>query len=290
MEVKSLKITDKDILCPYLDETKLGWENDFSTLFCWDVNGTMKVILEDGIVIFTNVYYGKVIFMPPLVSSPSKMERAFEIISEYAEQNEIKEYRIRGLNDEQAKIADKLGYHIEDNRGDYDYLYLAKNLKTLQGKDYHSKRNFVTRFEKSGNYTVKKYEDSEFESTVALVNKWNDENSEKASGNEYKAILKALRYYKELELKILLIKDGEKVIALSLTSKANNGVYHTLFEKADTSYTGIYQAVNKYSAIEFFDDDAIVNRQEDLGVEGLRKAKLSYCPTMLLKKIIAIKK
>ena len=92
MQVKNLTIEDKNILTPFLNEQTIGWEGDFATLFCWDVNGTMKVIFEDGIVIFCNKYYGKTVFMPPFTINADKLPRAFEMIISYANDNNIDEY------------------------------------------------------------------------------------------------------------------------------------------------------------------------------------------------------
>lgn len=289
MKIKGLTIEDKDVLAPFLNKSDVGWENDFSTLFCWDVNNTMRIIREDGIVIFCNEYYGKTLFMRPFAADEERLKRAIDIIKDYADECGILQYRVRGLNEREASLFENAGFLISDSRDDYDYIYRTKDLKYLSGKAFHSKRNFVTRFEKNYSFTIKSYTDDDYFAVIKLIDAWMSENKDKSSGNEYKAILKALKYQSELGLAILLIVSDGRVVAISVTSRACNGTYHTLFEKADKSFDGIYQAVNKYAANAFFDDDSLVNRQEDLGIEGLRRAKLSYCPERLLKKLTAIK-
>ena len=74
------------------------------------------------------------------------------------------------------------------------------------------------------------------------------------------------------------------------SSVESNGVIHTIFEKGDVNYVGVYQTLNQVVAEKYFPDGALVNRQEDMGIEGLRKAKLSYFPKILVEKYFAEEK
>ena len=169
-------------------------------------------------------------------------------------------------------------------RDDSDYIYLSDDLKRLEGKAFHSKRNFVTRFAKTYDYELKDYETGDYDGIMRLYDTWEVDSSHSTLALERSAISRALKFSTELDLKISVLKVHGKYVGFSVSSLESNGVVHTIFEKADTSYIGIYQALNKLSAEKYFPDGVLVNLQEDMGIEGLRKAKLSYNPGKLLDK------
>ena len=180
---------------------------------------------------------------------------------------------------------------IGTSRNDYDYVYGSDDLKYLKGKSYHSKRNFVNRFKETYDYEFIDYSENDFDAVMALCDAW-FATADKSSATEMErdAVLRALRYRNELDLKIgLLIVEG-KCIGFSVSSIERNGVIHTIFEKGDVNYVGVYQTLNQVVAEKYFPDGALVNRQEDMGIEGLRKAKLSYFPKILVEKYFAEEK
>ena len=98
------------------------------------------------------------------------------------------------------------------------------------------------------------------------------------------AIALALRHYDEMGFVGGLLRVGGKVIALTLGEPLNRRVFVTHFEKADTDYEGAYTMINRQFAVHRLADYEYINREEDMGLESLRKAKLSYHPDILLKK------
>jgi hypothetical protein len=127
------------------------------------------------------------------------------------------------------------------------------------------------------------YEKNDYEKAVALCEKWLNEKESNATF-ELMAIKRALELYDVLHLKIGLLFVQETLVGLSISDIASNGVAHTLFEKGDIEYEGVYQAINYLTAKELLVGCEVVNRQEDMGIEGLRKAKLSYNPIKLAEK------
>ena len=282
MDFRQVKIEDLNLFNSALSKENIGWEYDFATLFSWNSGNKMQIAENDGYFCIYNFFGDKLVFMPPYLFDKSKFLTAIEEIVNEGNKFGVN-YTIRGLSKAQAEILDGK-FNLTTDRSDYDYIYKASDLKYLQGKAFHSKRNFITRFQKSYDYQMKEYDESDLQSVLALVDEWNYSSAHETMSYERIAIERALKLYKELDLKALLVKDNDALVAFSISHISSNGVAHTMFEKANTNYTGAYQAINNFSANRFFPDDFLVNRQEDMGIEGLRKAKLSYSPTIILEK------
>ncbi len=286
MEFRKLTVDDKKLFQSYIDKNDLGWEYNFATVFLWDVNDTMMMATEDGILFIYNTFYNSIVFMPPYMKNDSDFLKAVGKISEYAREKKIV-YRLRGLRPEQAALLDETKFLTASSRNDYDYIYNSDDLKYLRGKAFHSKRNFVTRFENTYNYTVRDYTPEDYDGLMALYEIWKDESSHSTLEVEKKAVERAFKYHKQLDLRIAVIKVDGKYAGFSVSSIECNGIVHTIFEKGLTEYVGIYQAINKFAAQRYFPDGTFVNRQEDMGIEGLRRAKLSYNPVILYEKHFA---
>lgn len=286
MEFRKLTVDDKKLFQSYIDKNDLGWEYNFATVFLWDVNDTMMMAAEDGILFIYNTFYNSIVFMPPYMKNDSDFLKAVGKISEYAREKKIV-YRLRGLRPEQAALLDETKFLTASSRNDYDYIYNSDDLKYLRGKAFHSKRNFVTRFENTYNYTVSDYTPDDYDGLMALYEIWKDESSHSTLEVEKKAVERAFKYHKQLDLRIAVIKVDGKYAGFSVSSIECNGIVHTIFEKGLTEYVGIYQAINKFAAQRYFPDGTFVNRQEDMGIEGLRRAKLSYNPVILYEKHFA---
>ncbi len=274
MEFRKLTVDDKKLFQSYIDKNDLGWEYNFATVFLWDVNDTMMMAAEDGILFIYNTFYNSIIFMPPYMKNDSDFLKAVGKISEYAREKKIV-YRLRGLRPEQAALLDEKKFLTASSRNDYDYIYNSDDLKYLRGKAFHSKRNFVTRFENTYNYTVSDYTPEDYDGLMALYEIWKDESSHSTLEVEKKAVERAFKYHKQLDLRIAVIKVDGKYAGFSVSSIECNGIVHTIFEKGLTEYVGIYQAINKFAAQRYFP------------IEGLRRAKLSYNPVILYEKHFA---
>ena len=238
MEFRKLTVDDKKLFQSYIDKNDLGWEYNFATVFLWDVNDTMMMAAEDGILFIYNTFYNSIVFMPPYMKNDSDFLKAVGKISEYAREKKIV-YRLRGLRPEQAALLDETKFLTASSRNDYDYIYNSDDLKYLRGKAFHSKRNFVTRFENTYNYTVRDYTPEDYDGLMALYEIWKDESSHSTLEVEKKAVERAFKYHKQLDLRIAVIKVDGKYAGFSVSSIECNGIVHTIFEKGLTEYVGI---------------------------------------------------
>lgn len=176
-----------------------------------------------------------------------------------------------------------------------DYIYLAEKLRTLSGKKLQSKRNLINRFQTTyeGRWN---YEDITPETTqdaYAYHLRWCEQNGclhNREFEGETCAIKQALNNFTALDLRGGLLRLDGEVIAFTLGCKAANDMYVVQIEKADHDIQGAYQMINQQFVLRNCGDVEYVNREEDLGLEGLRKAKKSYYPVMRGVKYAAVPK
>ena len=179
--------------------------------------------------------------------------------------------------------------------GDSDYIYLRSELASLSGKAFHKKKNHFSKF-------VRTYPDYKYYEIGAcniydaqkVADAWyyehlHDEDASQLA--EYKAIKEALENFEELGLIGGIIYVNDSPCAMTIASKINENTVDVHFEKAVGEYAlnGGYAAINKLFS-EKLDGVTWLNREEDIGIEGLRKAKLSYRPKIMLKKYSAVEK
>lgn len=193
---------------------------------------------------------------------------------------------------DEIKSAFPNEFSYAESRNDFDYIYSSENLINLKGKKFHAKRNHISKFMRT--YPDWKYEDIDASNVIECINtagEWleralpeADEDEKTELCLENSAIALALRNRENLGIIGGLIRVKGKVIAMTLGEPINKRVFVTHFEKADTDYDGAYAMINNQFAIHRLSSYEYINREEDMGIEGLRKAKLSYNPDILLEK------
>jgi hypothetical protein len=157
-----------------------------------------------------------------------------------------------------------------------DYIYEINDLINLSGSKYHSKRNHL---KKAGNYTVDELSEKYFSRCREIPTAGDDEST---------AIDVFFEYYKELELTGIVLLDGDKVIGYALGGAINSDTFDENIEKGLKEYDGVYVRLLNEFALHIDKKYAgkfrYLNREEDLGIEGLRKSKQSWHPVYLLNK------
>lgn len=284
MEFRKIDINDKVIIEKYIPKTDyLGWEFNFPMIWIWDVFDTTKICDCGDMALVYTTFFDKPVFFPPFINNVNKTPEALEKIQNYCKNNNFP-LDVRGLTKQQAETLDIDKFQIISDRDNFDYIYSSLDLRELVGKKFHSKRNYLSRFTSKYSYITREYTEHDYEGLMQIYNNWYVKSVHDTLDLEGKAIMRALKYYKELNLKILLIEIKDKIVAFSISSSCNFKVGHTYFEKGDISFDGIYQAINNFTAKKYFVDCEFINREEDMGIEGLRKAKESYNPVILLEK------
>ena len=161
---------------------------------------------------------------------------------------------------------------------------------TLSGKALQSKRNHVNKFEKSYDYTFEPITGENAMECMALERTWLREHGSEADGEdkEEEVIHRLLTHFEELQLSGGILRVEGKIVAFTIGSPINETTFGVHIEKARRDYDGAFTMINKLFAATIPEQYTYVNREEDLGIEGLRQAKLSYKPEIILPKIAAI--
>jgi len=197
-------------------------------------------------------------------------------------------FQLECVPTEQAQELTQLGYTIEHVRDLDDYLYESQKLIKLSGRKLQSKRNHISQFERKYTYSVRPLHTEEernecyrMASTTWLGNQ--DEVSEEIK-SELGALKRSFDNWDNLGLKGILICVDHNLTAFTVGEVIDEKLAIVHFEKGDTSYRGIYSVINQLFCSMYLSDVQYINRQEDAGVPGLRKAKLSYKPDLMVEK------
>lgn len=179
-------------------------------------------------------------------------------------------------------------YAIYNSRDYQDYIYSLEDLSTLVGRKYQPKRNHVNRFESRYEYRFEPLRREHFEECLRLECRWQRSKGETdcTESREQEAIRRAFDAYEELELLGgVLIVDGH-IVAFTFGSAINEKIFCTHIEKGDTRYEGVFPMINRcFAQLLLQRGYELVNREEDMGLAGLRRSKLSYYPTLLQEKM-----
>ncbi len=177
-------------------------------------------------------------------------------------------------------------YKIEYQRDEADYLYEWETLAYLKGKKLHGKRNHINRFLE--NYPDYKYElidDENYKECIELTRSWKENNEVDDTAAYETDILKfALKNREVLGLNGALIRVNNRVIAFTLGEPLKEDTYVVHFEKAYADVQGAYAMINREFVRRSLKGYRYINREEDMGIPGLRHAKTSYQPVRLVEK------
>ena len=172
-------------------------------------------------------------------------------------------------------------------------LYLPEeDLTSLKGKKFQSKRNHINNFKKQNpDYEYLPITPDLVPHCLRLEHKWFKANDPESEGDdltyERRSLTFALQNFEALGLTGGAIRVGTEIVAFTFGSPINHNTFGVHVEKADTSIDGAYAMINYEFANRIPEQYIYINREEDLGIEGLRKAKLSYQPVTILEKYMA---
>ncbi len=177
---------------------------------------------------------------------------------------------------------------VAEERGNWDYVYRVADLIELKGKRYHKKKNLVNQFNRKYDFTYVPFGAEMVEQAMAMQTDWctwRDCESSDILSSENRAIFKILKEWKQLAGLFggaLMVEDS--MVAYTVAEPLTQDMLLIHFEKGDTQYKGIYQAINQLFLANSAAQYTLVNREQDLNDEGLRKAKLSYHPEDYIRK------
>ncbi len=207
--------------------------------------------------------------------------------------------RLIGLTDEGRELLRRTcpgTFAFESDPALEDYIYNADDLRHLPGRRYQPKRNHLNRFEaEHPDFRYEELTPDRFGDCMQLERIWRMERGGHEPGHEtelsdeQRAMQRAFAHFDELGLRGGCIYVGGRMVAFTYGSAVNGHTFDIHVEKADTTCDGAFTAINRLFAERLPECFTRINREEDLGIEGLRRAKRSYHPLYLQHKFTAIR-
>ena len=278
--------------CHALSRSEIS-DNCLNSRIAWNVGFYyQKVVMEDCFCLISNggVFTTPHMIFPLGALTADKLEKILDAIwPSFAARSWP--LRLMYIDEAALPLLSELNQYKADisyNPDFSDYLYDAEKLRTLSGKDMHGKRNHFNRFCRLyPDYTFQLIRPTDATEALALVKAWCDEkhlDHLNMRQSDYRPIRELFRFMPRLNVRGGSIRIGGRMVAFALGSLLHEDTAVIHFEKADGAFDGLYAAINKLVLEEAFPDVAFVNREEDMGIEGLRKAKESYRPIRLIHK------
>ena len=263
-----------------------GCAFSFANLYLWGRQCAARV--GEDLLLFSH-FGGKTMYPYPVC--PGDPRPAIEALMCDARERGIP-FRLTGLNARdiealQSWYPDRFRFHC--GRDSYDYVYAIDDLADLRGKKYQPKRNHINRFlTEHPDVNIRPLSGETLPDAKALADCWHQRRSpEEDAGMELAALNRAFAHWQELGLEGLVVYVGSRAVAMTMGSRLSEDTVDVHFEKADADYPGAYALINRACARyirEKYPEVKFLNREEDMGIEGLRKAKLSYQPHHLVEK------
>lgn len=294
IEFNQINIEDKLIINQYLDTTtNEACDYCFSNIFMWKNHYNHSFCIIGDLLIIKMVEKITKFLFPIGVYDVDKLKNVVNTLIDYCKDEKITLTFTRVTQHQKVlleSIFPNLFITTED-RASFDYIYDAESLITLAGKKLHQKRNHINRFNEN-NWSIEQITLDNVDECAEFNNSWCDETncnqSDKESPQHSCAVCLALSHLKELDMIGIILRVDGKIVAFSAGSRLNHNTVAVHIEKALSDIQGAYPAINqqfaKFASEYYGEDILFFNREDDLGIEGLRKAKLSYNPSSLVEK------
>ncbi len=286
-DFKAVTLEDREWVTEALHFSgRMGSESCFGNLFMWceaykcsiaKVNGSLVCRADDSYTLPVGGENPKAVFA-----------QMIELARESG--NGLKLHCISEAQKQEIELSMPGMFSFTDNRDMADYIYRVDDLATLKGKKYHGKRNHISFFESNFDWSYENMNSGNAKECLEFSSYWMMTNGEKAdtgTDDEFYAIKKALDNFDMLGFKGGILRVQGDIIAYTFGEPISEKLFCTHVEKAVSDIRGAYPMINREFAKNTISSFELVNREEDLGIPGLRKAKESYKPEILLSKYTA---
>lgn len=288
LEFKTPELVDGDWVRSIAESSDyMGSDAAFGTLFIWRLRYKFKICkYKDFIIKQCLTDNGELCYFYPM--GHGDIKDAVDAVIAHAHDNQIK-LQFISLTEDMKNQLDELypgRFQFENVRDSADYIYSTEKLATLAGRKYHSKRNHISAFEQKHSVRYERITPENMHIALDICRSWCVENgcSENALDSEFCAIRETVNNYDELGFMGAIIYADGVPAAMTIGERINSKVFIIHFEKTTPEFKGAYPVINRDFVRNELMSYQLVNREEDMGIEGLRKAKLSYRPEILLEK------
>lgn len=291
IEFKNFEVTDAPRLLKYTARPgELSCEGAFVNLLVWQNIYNNMWAEKDGHLFVKSEKNGKNVFRLPFGDD---LKTGVDMIREYSGA-EYPEFWVQdGARLSEFKELFGKHYTFTEERDAFDYVYNRADLAALSGKKYHGKRNHISAFSKQYDWRYCPLTAENADDIRRCAKEWYAENETRADKYllcEKNGIEIMLQNAAALRIRGGIIYVGEKAVAFTLGSAVNAEVFDIHIEKSLAEYAEGYTVINREFAANELANYKYINREDDMGLDGLRQAKLSYHPAVMVKKYSAVKK
>jgi len=284
---KPIEIQDKPLFDEFLrkDPPQVS-ELTFTNLFIWQRQYQPAWFEWNGcILILFHPRKGSAYGLCPF--GPGDKKSALDVLCKEIAKQTTDVRVCRGGEEVVETHVDRAKYEVVPDRDNSDYIYLAKDLIKLSGNKYHRKKNHLNQFTKNHEFEYRALDAELVKRVLGMQEAWCRirECVEKPDLlAEDLAVHEALTYFEDLGYRggTILIDSVVEAFSLGETLNKDTAVIH--IEKANPDILGLYAAINQLFCLDAWSNVTYVNREQDMGVEGLRKAKESYYPHHMVNK------
>ncbi len=287
---KKISTDQKEWLNEYLHRMdKQCCEYSFVNLYLW---GRKRVAEMDGFLLIQAQFDRKIVYLYPV--GEGDIKKVLDAIFHDAAVRGIP-CCLAALTEADCRQVEQLypgAFQIYCDRDSYDYLYAIDDLADLKGRKFQKKRNHLNRFEQEHpDAKILPLDAQTLEDAHLLAQKWYEERTAIDPDGDYHlekiALERAFAHYEELGMEGAVLMEQGQIMAFAMGSRLDRDTFDIHFEKALGASDGTYAAINRGFARhlrEKYPELRWLNREDDMGIEGLRKAKLSYNPDHMVEK------
>jgi len=290
-DYKPVELEDKPIFDKHYEKyPPVHSDNVFTTLISWkEYADYYYAVLDKNLLIMSKIQ-GKIQLRPP---SGKRNKEIFDQVLKLAVEQDS-DFPVGVIDNDSREFMSNIYPKIDfiPMRSYFDYVYLASDLARLSGSAYSKIRNRLNKFRKSYEYTVEKIDESNISDVKKFLKRWclwKDCESDPVLKYEKKAVFYSMEHFFDLGLSGLVVLIDDRVEAVSVYEKMNHDTVVVHYEKGSPYYDGIYKVVNQETAKIVEKIAKYINRESDLGIPGLRNAKMSYRPHHMVE-IYSLKK
>ena len=291
IDFKPIDLQDQDMINKYIKASDLkSCDYSFVNNYIWSKANNIQYAILDGFYCLKSLLGKGTLYTYPVGSGDRKA--VIEALLSDAKQRDVP-FRLRGILPDCMEDLENLFpgmFDYTSNRDEFDYIYNVESLSTLAGKKYQSKRNHIARFKDNPDWIYEEITKENIDECLEMNNEWCKVNScfdDVNLKHELCAVKRAFAHYFDLNLQGGLLRLNGKIVAYSIGEPLTSDTFVMHIEKAFSEIQGAYPMINQQFLIHNCQSYKYVNREEDMGDEGLRKTKLSYHPEILLEKFTA---
>ena len=287
---KHIELQDKELITSFtLNSPRRNCDLSFSNLCSWRFLYNTKFAIMDGFLLLKFWADGELVYMMPIGNGD--LNKVLDALIEDANR-EGEPFCLLGIC---AGMCSELEtfmpgrFQFTADRDYADYVYLRSDLATLSGKKFQAKRNHINKFKSlfEDRWSYESMTKDNLEECFQMALKWRTENDcedDDEKRGEMCVALNSLRLFEELHLTGGVLRIDGKVVAFTIGEPICEDTYVVHIEKAYADVQGAYTMINQQFVEHECMNYKYVNREDDTGAEGLRKAKLSYRPAFMVEK------